>query len=69
MGAPAGWYDDGSGRHRWWDGQNWTEHLRDLPQQPAPPEPAPVKSGPATESEPGILGRLGASVKKAATDR
>ena len=69
MGAPAGWYDDGSGRHRWWDGQNWTEHLRDLPQQPAPPEPAPVKSGPATESEPGILGRFGASVKKAATDR
>ncbi len=22
--APAGWYDDGSGRLRWWDGQQWT---------------------------------------------
>ncbi len=21
--APAGWYDDGSGRQRWWDGQHW----------------------------------------------
>lgn len=21
--APAGWYDDGSGRQRWWDGQQW----------------------------------------------
>lgn len=20
---PAGWYDDGSGRKRWWDGQSW----------------------------------------------
>lgn len=26
MTAPAGWYDDGSGRLRWWDGQQWTEH-------------------------------------------
>lgn len=21
--VPAGWYDDGSGRQRWWDGQQW----------------------------------------------
>ncbi|GAA2937876.1 hypothetical protein GCM10010458_22610 [Microbacterium luteolum] len=21
--TPAGWYDDGSGRQRWWDGQRW----------------------------------------------
>lgn len=27
MSMPAGWYDDGSGRHRWWDGQRWSEHL------------------------------------------
>lgn len=26
MSVPAGWYDDGSGRQRWWDGQQWTEH-------------------------------------------
>jgi len=22
---PAGWYDDGSGAQRWWDGQQWTD--------------------------------------------
>jgi hypothetical protein len=29
--TPAGWYDDpyapGSGRLRWWDGQQWTQHV------------------------------------------
>jgi hypothetical protein len=30
--AHAGWYDDGSGRIRWWDGQQWTDQF----QQPAP---------------------------------
>lgn len=28
----AGWYDDGSGTKRWWDGEKWTEQW----QQPAP---------------------------------
>lgn len=23
----AGWYDDGSGRQRWWDGIRWTDHF------------------------------------------
>lgn len=27
MSTPAGWYDDGSGRLRWWDGELWTEHF------------------------------------------
>ncbi|WP_091225770.1 DUF2510 domain-containing protein [Microbacterium sp. 3J1] len=27
MTTPAGWYDDGSGRLRWWDGVQWTEHF------------------------------------------
>jgi len=31
--AKAGWYDDGSGTQRWWDGQNWTERVKEL--QPA----------------------------------
>lgn len=25
---PAGWCEDPAGRVRWWDGQQWTEHLR-----------------------------------------
>ena len=25
-GTPAGWYDDGAGGLRWWDGSQWTEH-------------------------------------------
>ncbi|WP_279366034.1 DUF2510 domain-containing protein [Microbacterium testaceum] len=33
--AQAGWYDDGSGRMRWWDGQRWTEQF----QEPAAPQP------------------------------
>jgi hypothetical protein len=35
MSTPAGWYNDGSGQQRWWDGTRWTEHL-------AAREPAPV---------------------------
>lgn len=27
--AQAGWYNDGSGRERWWDGQAWTDSYRD----------------------------------------
>lgn len=33
--AQAGWYDDGSGRMRWWDGQQWTDEY----QAPTPPQP------------------------------
>ena len=29
-GPEAGWYDDGSGMQRWWDGIRWTEHYVDL---------------------------------------
>lgn len=41
MTTPAGWYDDGSGRLRWWDGQQWTEHFRDPVAAPAPVTPPP----------------------------
>ncbi|MCK2031268.1 DUF2510 domain-containing protein [Microbacterium galbinum] len=41
MTTPAGWYDDGSGRQRWWDGEQWTEHF-------APEATAPEASAPET---------------------
>lgn len=42
MSTPAGWYDDGSGRQRWWDGQQWTENFApETPAVPAPPYAAP----------------------------
>ncbi|MET9329215.1 DUF2510 domain-containing protein [Tsukamurella sp. NPDC003166] len=28
-----GWYDDGAGTQRWWDGQRWTDQTRQPPQQ------------------------------------
>ena len=30
-GTAAGWYDDGTGRMRWWDGQGWTDRLQPSP--------------------------------------
>jgi hypothetical protein len=27
----AGWYDDGSGTMRWWDGQKWTDTVQSAP--------------------------------------
>lgn len=53
MTTPAGWYDDGSGRQRWWDGQQWTENF--APETGAPesgaaetgtPESAPEVAAP-----------------------
>lgn len=26
--ADAGWYDDGSGRQRWWDGSDWVDQYQ-----------------------------------------
>ncbi|MEO9324088.1 DUF2510 domain-containing protein [Nocardioides sp. C4-1] len=45
--TPPGWYDDGQGGRRWWDGQRWTEHL-----QSAQPPPAPAAGPPAPGQQP-----------------
>lgn len=39
-GTAAGWYDDGQGRQRWWDGVQWTDHL------------APAAVTPAVQAQP-----------------
>lgn len=75
MSIPAGWYDDGYGRQRWWDGQSWTEHVQD-------PTPGPQGSVPAlpgsnlsaldpdpTPREPGLLSRIGSSLRRKADER
>lgn len=42
MSAPAGWYDDGTGATRWWDGYRWAEVSTAYA---APDQPAPVPPG------------------------
>jgi len=37
--TPAGWYDDGSGRLRYWDGAAWTAHFADTYVAPAASPP------------------------------
>lgn len=43
--TPPGWYDDGHGAMRWWDGAKWTEHVAPAQTEPAvvdqPQAPAP----------------------------
>ncbi len=44
--TPPGWYDDGHGALRWWDGTQWTEHVAepDEHSSPAPTEAEIVAS-------------------------
>jgi len=39
-----GWFDDGSGRERWWDGERWTDRFRDAETASVPAEgPVPLR--------------------------
>lgn len=49
MTVPAGWYDDGSGRQRWWDGAQWTEHF--APVEPAAPAAPAAPVAPVPEAQ------------------
>jgi hypothetical protein len=51
MTTPAGWYDDGSGSQRWWDGQQWTEHVVTAPQPSAEPAAHAVPTAPDDDAE------------------
>lgn len=58
MSTPAGWYDDGSGRQRWWDGQQWTDQF--APDAVAPSDTAPAQvAAPAVEVVPKQMSTLG----------
>lgn len=53
--TPPGWYPDGSGQRRWWDGNQWTEHVE--PAQAAeqvPPAPAQPVQQPAQPVQPQV---------------
>ncbi|MDE0546117.1 DUF2510 domain-containing protein [Microbacterium sp. C7(2022)] len=59
--TPPGWYDDGHGALRWWDGAQWTEHVATPDPEPAPAEvahaqdsaqAAPAEASPAQGAEP-----------------
>ncbi|MFF2485844.1 DUF2510 domain-containing protein [Microbacterium sp. NPDC058062] len=49
--TPPGWYDDGHGAMRWWDGTQWTEHVAqpDPEASPAPTEAEIVAGAEAVE--------------------
>ncbi len=56
--TPPGWYDDGHGALRWWDGTQWTEHSAepDAEVSPAPTEAEIVDGAEAsTRPEPAIV--------------
>jgi hypothetical protein len=53
MTIPAGWYDDGSGRRRWWDGVAWTQHtVTTGASSAAPPSDG---AGQQRQEEPGVV--------------
>lgn len=50
--TPPGWYDDGQGELRWWDGDAWTEHVHELLPVPEKASARPVS--PARRSVPDL---------------
>ncbi|MFB9747187.1 DUF2510 domain-containing protein [Leifsonia shinshuensis] len=49
--APAGWYPDGQGQLRWWDGTAWTAHYAPLPSVPTVEQPHLISTEPPMSSQ------------------
>lgn len=58
--ASPGWYPDGHGNERFWNGSAWTEHLR-RPEELHGTENEPKKSG--------AFSKAGAAIKRAAAEK
>src|SRR3954454_10940657 len=65
--TPAGWYDDGSGRHRWWDGAQWTEHFADQ-QQPVVVDAAGSTVAVATEQKQSMFAKVKSAASSVAAE-
>ena len=63
--AQPGWYDDGAGNKRWWDGERWTEDVQP-PEAAEPPVPQPEVQHPAPQQP--DQGGLGGMVRKIEAD-
>ncbi|WP_078701396.1 DUF2510 domain-containing protein [Aeromicrobium choanae] len=47
--TPPGWYDDGHGQLRWYDGSQWTQHTAPLTRPAAPQAPAQPAAQPRAQ--------------------
>lgn len=65
--APAGWYPDGQGNERFWDGNAWTEGIRAAAAMP--PSPPEVGTNDLGAKRSSALSKLTASVKQSVADR
>jgi Protein of unknown function (DUF2510)/Short C-terminal domain len=61
--APAGWYPDGHGDERYWDGSAWTQQFR------TPGGTDATSAATPSAKKDGAFSKLGAAVKKAAADK
>lgn len=74
--APAGWYEDGSGGRRYWDGDAWTQYVAPAPETLPPTQVLPESSTTAVTSSgddgptiPFVWGTRGSSGSDATVNR
>jgi len=53
--TPPGWYDDGHGALRWWDGVQWTEHVATPDPETEDGSDAPSEADIVAASEAGVV--------------